>query len=102
MLTFLGIPCVMTDLSLGQYSGAGPLTVWQMAPLFQGIFFATLFANTFGYCFVFDVIVLQLYNVKWRCLSRSSALVSIEGFISKFFTYIYMYGVNLFIFYCKM
>ena len=36
MLTFLGIPCVMTDFSLGQYSGAGPLTLWQMSPIFRG------------------------------------------------------------------
>ena len=36
MLTFLGIPCVMTDFSLGQYSGAGPLTLCKMSPLFRG------------------------------------------------------------------
>ena len=36
MLTFVGIPCFMIELSLGQYAGAGPLTVWTVSPIFQG------------------------------------------------------------------
>ena len=38
MLTFVGIPCFMIELALGQYAGAGPLTVWTVSPLFQGKF----------------------------------------------------------------
>ncbi len=37
MLFFVGMPIFFLELSLGQYTRAGPLTCWEMAPLFKGI-----------------------------------------------------------------
>ena len=36
MLTFVGIPVFMIELSMGQFGASGPMTVWEAAPLFQG------------------------------------------------------------------
>ena len=36
MLTFVGIPVFFIELAVGQYSGSGPATVWEAAPLFRG------------------------------------------------------------------
>lgn len=36
MLAFVGMPIFFLELSLGQFTGCGPLTCWKYAPLFQG------------------------------------------------------------------
>ena len=36
MLTFVGIPVFMIELTVGQYSGSGPATVFEAVPLFKG------------------------------------------------------------------
>ena len=36
MLTFVGIPIFLIELTLGQYSASGPMTVWSISPIFQG------------------------------------------------------------------
>ena len=36
-LFFCGIPLVMLELTIGQYSAKGPLTVWCHIPIFKGI-----------------------------------------------------------------
>ena len=35
-LGIVGMPIFFMELSLGQFSSSGPLTVWKYAPLFQG------------------------------------------------------------------
>jgi solute carrier family 6 amino acid transporter-like protein 5/7/9/14 len=37
MLFFVGMPIFFFELSLGQFTSAGPLTCWNMAPVFKGI-----------------------------------------------------------------
>ena len=36
MLTFVGIPVFLIELSMGQYGAAGPMTVWEASPMFHG------------------------------------------------------------------
>jgi len=36
MLTFVGLPVFFIELSVGQYCGGGPLTVFDASPLFRG------------------------------------------------------------------
>ncbi|XP_028967335.1 sodium-dependent proline transporter [Galendromus occidentalis] len=40
MLFFVGIPLFFLELSFGQYSSEGPITIWKISPLFQGIGYA--------------------------------------------------------------
>ena len=39
MLTFVGLPVFMIELAVGQYSGSGPMTLWTVSPIFQGVSF---------------------------------------------------------------
>ncbi len=36
MLCFVGLPIFFIELSVGQYSASGPMTVWEASPIFQG------------------------------------------------------------------
>jgi hypothetical protein len=36
MLTFVGIPAFFMEIIIGQYSGKGPLHVWEVVPIFKG------------------------------------------------------------------
>ncbi|XP_022662542.1 sodium- and chloride-dependent glycine transporter 1-like isoform X2 [Varroa jacobsoni] len=40
MLSFVGIPLFFMELSFGQYASEGPITIWKVSPLFQGIGYA--------------------------------------------------------------
>ncbi|GFW19438.1 sodium- and chloride-dependent glycine transporter 1 [Trichonephila clavipes] len=40
MLIFVGLPLFFLELSFGQYAGEGPITIWKISPLFQGIGYA--------------------------------------------------------------
>jgi len=39
-LVFMGLPVFLFEMSVGQFSNEGPVTVWKMCPLFQGIGYA--------------------------------------------------------------
>jgi len=46
MLLFIGIPAFLLELTLGQYSALGPVTVYSnLAPLFKGLGFANFMAS---------------------------------------------------------
>jgi solute carrier family 6 amino acid transporter-like protein 5/7/9/14 len=46
MLLFIGIPAFLMELTLGQYSALGPVTVYSnLAPLFKGLGFANFMAS---------------------------------------------------------
>ncbi|XP_043223107.1 sodium- and chloride-dependent glycine transporter 1-like isoform X1 [Amphibalanus amphitrite] len=47
MLIFTGIPLFFFELSLGQYTSLGPVAVWSVCPLFQGIGYAMFFISLF-------------------------------------------------------
>jgi len=36
MMLLVGLPVFFLELIVGQYSAAGPLNIWNIAPLFQG------------------------------------------------------------------
>ncbi|KAI1290868.1 Sodium- and chloride-dependent glycine transporter 1 [Halotydeus destructor] len=40
MLFFVGIPLFFFELSFGQYASEGPVTIWKISPLFQGLGYA--------------------------------------------------------------
>lgn len=59
MLTFVGIPVFFIELTVGQYVGGGPITVWSaIAPIFQGVM-RNLGTNT---------IILRFKNARLRLL----------------------------------
>ena len=53
MLLILGLPLFFFELCLGQYGQEGPITIWKIVPLFQGVgygmfmiaFFVSLYYN---------------------------------------------------------
>lgn len=38
MMAFVGLPLFLMELSFGQYASEGPVTIWKICPLFQGLF----------------------------------------------------------------
>ena len=38
MLCFVGLPVFFIELSVGQYSASGPMTVFEASPIFQGVY----------------------------------------------------------------
>lgn len=46
MLMFVGLPLFFMELSFGQYASEGPITIWKVAPLFQGIGYAMFLMST--------------------------------------------------------
>merc|ERR1719369_2244042 len=47
MLCTTGIPLFFFELSLGQFAGEGPITVWKICPLFSGIGYAMFIISFF-------------------------------------------------------
>lgn len=46
MLLFVGLPLFLMELSFGQYASEGPITIWKISPLFQGIGYAMFLMTT--------------------------------------------------------
>jgi len=62
MLLFIGIPCFLLELTLGQYSGLGPVTAYSnLAPLFKGLGFANFFASCFVGLYYNMIIAWSIY-----------------------------------------
>ncbi|XP_023241236.1 sodium- and chloride-dependent glycine transporter 1-like isoform X1 [Centruroides sculpturatus] len=40
MMLFVGLPLFLLELSFGQYASEGPITIWKISPLFQGVGYA--------------------------------------------------------------
>ncbi|XP_064610216.1 sodium- and chloride-dependent glycine transporter 1-like [Liolophura sinensis] len=51
MLALAGLPLFFMELSFGQFSSLGPITIWKISPLFKGI----------GYCMVIISILVDIY-----------------------------------------
>ncbi|CAF2006135.1 unnamed protein product [Rotaria magnacalcarata] len=73
MLIFIGAPVFYLELTLGQFTSAGPLVVWNVNPLLRGIGYASLATNCFwglyymvliAYCFYYLIASFQLI-VPW-------------------------------------
>lgn len=73
MLIFIGAPVFYLELTLGQFTSAGPLVVWKVNPLLRGIGYASLATNCFlalyynvliAYCFYYLVASFQMI-VPW-------------------------------------
>lgn len=39
-LVVVGLPLFLLELSFGQYASEGPITIWKISPLFQGLGYA--------------------------------------------------------------
>ena len=61
MMVFLGTPIFFLELALGQFTSSGPLTCWQFAPLFQGMY---VVSNVFS----LQVGVTLLIQISYQCL----------------------------------
>lgn len=70
MLTFVGLPVFFIELSTGQYSGAGPLHVWEAAPLFQGIGMGMVVISFLGCIYYNMVIGWSLYYL-FACFQKN-------------------------------
>ena len=42
MLAMIGLPSFLIEMIVGQYSGAGPMHLWSICPLFTGKFIEKL------------------------------------------------------------
>lgn len=62
MLLLIGIPCFFLEISIGQYAGMGPVTVYSnMAPLFKGLGFANFLASCFVGLYYNMIIAWTIY-----------------------------------------
>ncbi|XP_054722112.1 sodium- and chloride-dependent glycine transporter 1-like isoform X2 [Uloborus diversus] len=70
MLVFVGLPLFFLELSFGQYASEGPITIWKISPLFQGLGYAM---------FLMSALVGIYYNMilAWSLFYLTSSLSSI-------------------------
>ncbi|RNA14741.1 sodium- and chloride-dependent neutral and basic amino acid transporter B(0+) [Brachionus plicatilis] len=60
-LFLVGIPLVFLELGVGQFTSTGPLTCWQMVPLFRGIGLSMNIVNAYLSIFYNMIIAYSLY-----------------------------------------
>ncbi|CAL4062379.1 unnamed protein product [Meganyctiphanes norvegica] len=56
MLLITGLPLFFFELSLGQYGQQGPITIWKVVPLFQGVGFG-MFIIAFFIALYYNIII---------------------------------------------
>nr|KAI8727432.1 sodium- and chloride-dependent glycine transporter 2-like; partial [Biomphalaria glabrata] len=56
-LALCGLPLFFMELAFGQFASVGPITIWRVCPLFQGIGIAMVLI-TFMVCLYYNVIIL--------------------------------------------
>lgn len=56
MLFCTGIPIFYLEIAFGQYSGMGPVTIWESIPLFKGLGWAMLYVSAIV-CFYYNVVI---------------------------------------------
>jgi solute carrier family 6 amino acid transporter-like protein 5/7/9/14 len=71
MLFFVGMPIFYLELSLGQFTSAGPLTCWEMAPLFKGVGVAMVIVSALVAIYYNMIIGWSIY---YLCASFTSKL----------------------------
>ncbi|MFH4982714.1 hypothetical protein AB6A40_009423 [Gnathostoma spinigerum] len=78
MLFLCGLPMMLMELSLGQYSSEGPLTVWKLCPIFKGIGIGMIVCTTMcaiyyniinGWALYYFVISIR-EHLPWSCCSE--------------------------------
>ncbi len=73
-LLIAGIPMFFFELSIGQFSGSGPITVWRCAPLFGGLGYCVCcicFLLTFYYSVIVAWCMYYFYNSFYSTLPWS-------------------------------
>ncbi|XP_076065864.1 sodium- and chloride-dependent glycine transporter 1-like isoform X1 [Oratosquilla oratoria] len=63
MLMTCGMPLMFFELCLGQFGREGPITVWKIAPLFQGIGYAMFMISFFIGCYYNVVLAWAIYYI---------------------------------------
>uniref|UniRef100_A0A6A7FYT7 Transporter n=3 Tax=Hirondellea gigas TaxID=1518452 RepID=A0A6A7FYT7_9CRUS len=63
MLLTCGMPLMFFELSLGQFGREGPITVWKICPLFQGIGYAMFMISFFIGCYYNVILAWALYYI---------------------------------------
>lgn len=63
MLVVCGMPLMFFELSLGQFGREGPITVWKICPLFQGIGYAMFMISFYIGCYYNVVLSWAIYYI---------------------------------------
>ncbi|XP_033759005.1 sodium-dependent proline transporter-like [Pecten maximus] len=66
MLVIAGVPLYFLELSLGQFASQGPVTVWNLCPIFYGIGWAMIMISAMV-CTYYNVIIM--YSVYYMLVS---------------------------------
>uniref|UniRef100_A0A672VD66 Solute carrier family 6 member 14 n=1 Tax=Strigops habroptila TaxID=2489341 RepID=A0A672VD66_STRHB len=61
MLALAGLPLFFMECSLGQFASLGPVTVWRILPLFQGVGITMVIISTFVAIYYNVIIAYALY-----------------------------------------
>jgi len=92
MLVIVGIPIMLLELSLGQFTSSGPLTCWECVPIFKGIGVAMCIVSGLVGIYYNMIIAWALYylfasftsKLPWETCSRDNWWQSdyCEGFLA--------------------
>ncbi|RXG73105.1 Sodium- and chloride-dependent glycine transporter 2 [Armadillidium vulgare] len=78
MLVFCGLPLMFFELCLGQFGREGPITVWKISPLFQGIGYAMFMISFYIGCYYNVVLSWAIYYI-YSSLTHTLPWTSCEG-----------------------